>query len=77
MLLLDISYVTPTSNPQSSVKLSYLMGLCLDCSGRVFVTEGGSGVTGVYAASLCGASSDASMVCPVGIVIDEDGCKTS
>ena len=65
----------------SSVKLSGAWGICFDCSSFCFVTQrksNGGGVhvfkpSGEHVASFGLASSGASMECPAGIVIDEDG----
>ena len=64
----------------SSVTLSYPRGICFDCSGHLFVTNG-YGVECVYVfkpsgehvATLGQASSGVTMEYPVRIVIDEDG----
>ena len=64
----------------SSVTLSYPWGICFDCSGHLFVTDG-CGVECVYVfkpsgehvATLGQASSGVRMVFPTGIAIDEDG----
>ena len=62
----------------SSVKLSYPMGICLDSSDHVFVTDGGSGSKGVYVFTPTGelvatfGMASSGVVCPAGIVIDED-----
>ena len=65
----------------SSVTLSNPRGICFDCSGNLFVTQGVSGVGRVYVfkpsgehvATLGQASSGVWMWSPAGIAIDEDG----
>ena len=79
VLLMENSDVTSTSNhPLSHYPCR---GICVDCSGHIFVTQCGSGVECVYVfkpsgehvATLDQASSGVRMGCPVGIAIDEDG----
>ena len=65
----------------SSVTLSYPKGICFDCSGHLFVTQGVYGVgcvhvfkpSGEHVATLGQASSGVRMGWPAGIAIDEDG----
>ena len=65
----------------SSVTLSNPRGICFDCSGHLFVTQGVSGVRCVYVfkpsgehvATLGQASSGVRMGYPTGIAIDENG----
>ena len=65
----------------SSVTLSYPEGICFDCSGHLFVTQGVYGVgcvyvfkpSGEHVATLGQASSGVRMGSPAGIAIDEDG----
>ena len=65
----------------SSVTLSCPRGICFDCSGHLFVTQGVYGVhcvyvfkpSGEHVVTLGQASSGVGMGCPAGIAIDEDG----
>ena len=65
----------------SSVTLTFPRGICFDCSGHLFVTQGWYGVgcvyvfkpSGEHVATLGQASSGVGMRWPAGIAIDEDG----
>ena len=65
----------------SSVKLCDSRGICFDCSGHLFITQGRLSSHGVYVFTSSGEhiasfglpGSGVSMVWPAGIAIDEDG----
>ena len=65
----------------SSLTLSFLDGICFDCSGHLFVTQCVYGVgsvlvfkpSGEHVATLGHDSNGVKLWCPIGIAVDEDG----
>ena len=63
------------------LELSDLWGVCIDCSGHLFITQAGSSLRGVHVFKCSGehvaylslGRDEVSMVWPAGIAIDEDG----